>query len=66
MTLPDERTRAVLTTRQFLVDLLDPQKTPKVPRSIRVRAALVLRHYPSPYDMEKTIAKCQDTWGEPR
>jgi len=32
MTLPFERKRAVTNTEQFLKDLLDPQKTPRVPR----------------------------------
>jgi len=33
MTLPFERKRAVLHTEQFLKDLLDPQKTPRVPEN---------------------------------
>lgn len=46
MTLPDERTRAVLAAADFLSDLLDPKKTPKVPSEIRERARRVLRHHP--------------------
>ena len=52
MTLPDERYRAVLAAEQFLLDLCDPAKTPRVPRSIRGRAGSVLRHYPSKYNMQ--------------
>jgi hypothetical protein len=51
MTLPDERTRAVHAAREFLLDLLDPTKTPRVPRDIRLRAHSVLRHYPWSSDM---------------
>ena len=52
MTLPIERTNAVLNTEEFLTDLLDPKKTPRVPKEIRQRAARCLRHYPSRYNME--------------
>jgi hypothetical protein len=51
MTLPDERYRAIRQTREFLRDLLDPRKTPKVPKEIRQRASRALRHFPSEYDM---------------
>lgn len=55
MTLPDERYRAVLYAEQFLKDLLDPKKTPRVPKSIRQQAYSILRHYPSKYHLD-TIA----------
>jgi hypothetical protein len=51
MTLPVERTNAVLKAEKFLMDLLDPKKTPRVPREIRRRASSCLRHYPSQYNM---------------
>ena len=53
MTLPDERYRAVLAAEQFLQDLLDSGKTPRVPAAIRQRARSVLRHYPSKWDMDR-------------
>ena len=53
MTLPDERYRAVLAAEQFMRDLLDPAKTPRVPKTVRDRARAVLRHYPSRYDMDR-------------
>lgn len=53
MTLPDERYRAVLAADQFLQDLMDSRKTPRVPRAIRDRARSVLRHYPSKWDMDR-------------
>lgn len=52
MTMPDERFRAVRYAREFLHDLLDPKKTPKVPKEIRQRALRVLRHYPMEQEME--------------
>lgn len=60
MTLPDERYRAIQNTRQFLQDLLDSKKTPKVPRSIRQHAYSLLRHYPGPWDLERLAEKSPD------
>ena len=53
MTIPDERFSALVTARRFLLDLLDPKVTPKVPSLVREGAARVLRHYPSQYDLEQ-------------
>lgn len=50
MTTPEERIRAISNTHQFLRDLLDPKKTPRVPRAIRKQALWLLRHYPMHYD----------------
>jgi hypothetical protein len=52
MTLPTERTNAVLKTEKFLLDLCNPKATPRVPKEVRERARSLLRHYPSDYDME--------------
>ena len=52
MTLPCERTNAVLRTEKFLVSLLDPKKTPGVPKHIRQEAGRCLHHYPSQYNMK--------------
>lgn len=59
MTLPYERKRAVTSTYDFLCDLLDPKKTPRVPKDIRRRASACLRHYPNKFDMEM-IAEHED------
>ena len=52
MTMPYERTRAILGTRTLLENLIDPKKTPKVPEDIRVWAGQCLRHYPSHADLQ--------------
>ena len=52
MTLPNERYAAVTRTEQFLRDLMDPKKTPRVPRDIRQQAYYCLRHYPSKWNMD--------------
>jgi hypothetical protein len=64
VTLPVERTRAVLWTRKFLFDLLDPRKTPRVPRSVRRTAASLLRHYPWTSDMIEVSRRAPDVFGK--
>ena len=51
MTLPIERTNAVLNVERFLMDLRDPKKYPRVPKAVREEAGRLLRHYPSKYNM---------------
>lgn len=53
MTMPDERFRAVITASNLLHDLLDPKKTPRIPKTIRERARGALRHYPSYWDLDR-------------
>ena len=60
MTLPDERYRAIKYTEQFLIDLLDPKKTPRVPKDIRQRAYSCLRHYPGGYYLDLLASKCPE------
>ena len=49
MTIPYERTRALIETKSFLLKLVDPKRLPRVPKSVRQHAEFLLRHYPS-YD----------------
>lgn len=60
MTLPDERYRAIQQTENFLKELLDAQKTPRVPKLIRQRAYSLLRHYPSKYHLDRLAEKSPD------
>lgn len=62
MTLPDERLRAVIATRQFLRDLLNPSMTKGIPKAIRERASRCLRHYPHYYEMETAAEKCPEVF----
>ena len=64
MTLPDERYRAVRWAREFMYELMDPKKTPGVPKRIRDTARSVLRHYPSDYDMNRTAEFAPDVFQE--
>ena len=46
MTLPHEEAYAIARTRQFLLDLLNPKATPRVPKAVRKRAHTLSKHYP--------------------
>ena len=60
VTLPDERYRSLKWAEQFLQDLLDPSKTPRVPKRIRQQAYSVLRHYPGQYYIEELARRAPD------
>lgn len=64
MTLPNERRLAVLRTEDFLKDLMDPKKTPRVPKEIRKRAYSCLKHFPGAYDMERAQQLAPKIFGE--
>lgn len=63
MTLPYERTNAVINTREFLRDLCDPKKTPRIPLWIRQQARSLLKHYPTKFDFEMFF-KGREMFGE--
>ena len=60
MTLPNERTRAVIHAVDFLTRLVSPYNKngiKKIPKEVRQEALRVLRHFPRPYDLY-AAAKC--------
>lgn len=65
MTLPYERFRAVLFAREFLGDLIDSKKTPRIPREVRKRALSVLRHYPLEYEMKRASELAPEIFSSP-
>jgi hypothetical protein len=62
MTLPDERYRAVMRARELMYALMDPKKTPGVPKTVREQARGVLRHYPSDWDMDRASEASPDVF----
>ena len=64
MTLPDERYRAVVQTRMFLHELLNPKITPRIPKKIRQQASWCLRHYPSEWEMKRAADGAPDVFQE--
>lgn len=60
MTLPYERTRAVINVHQFLLDLCSaysPTGIKRIPKEVRQHARRLLKHFPRPYDLY-AAAKC--------
>jgi hypothetical protein len=52
MTLPDERYRSLVQTKEFLKDIGNPNLTPRVPKIIRQQAIGLLRHWPDDYHLD--------------
>lgn len=63
MTLPDERLKAVNYAREFLYSLLDPKRTPGVPKHIRKNAAVALRHFPAEHEMDNAADMTSGIFG---
>jgi hypothetical protein len=63
MTIPFERTRALVQTKQFLEAMLDPKETPRVPRWMRGRAKALLRHYPGLCEIEMAHKALPEEFG---
>lgn len=63
MTMPEERTQVVLQTKEFLLELQNPTRSPGVPEEIRKEAYRLLRHYPSPWDLNAAHRGAPDWWG---
>jgi len=61
MTLPDERYRAVVHTRRFLIRLLS---TPRVPKAVKDEARSMLRHYPNDWDMDQAATTSPDVFAK--
>lgn len=62
--MPIERNWAIKNTRQFLVDLMDPKKTPRVPSAVRKEAYRCLKHYPGDYHMEEAQRLAPSVFGK--
>lgn len=62
MTLPDERYRAVKEVENFLRDLMDTKKTPRVPVNVRRQAYSLLRHYPSSWDLDRVSERSPEVF----
>lgn len=46
MTIPEEEYRSIISAREFLYALLDPKRTPRVPKTIRQQARRIVKHMP--------------------
>jgi len=46
MTMPDERTRSIVQTRELLEEMADARRMPDLPAALRIEAKRLLRHFP--------------------
>lgn len=63
MTIPYERTLAVKRAEKFLMKLIDPKESPRIPREIRREARSILKHFPSPFYLDQAGRKAPDVFG---
>jgi hypothetical protein len=59
--MPDERYRAVVQTKRFLLRLLS---TPRVPKAVKDEARSCLRHYPDEWEMQRAAEGAPDVFAE--
>lgn len=59
MTLPFERLNSIYSAREFLINLLNPKKRPRIPRSVRREAYYILKHFPASFEIE-SLTKCKN------
>lgn len=65
MTLPDERTRAVMQVREFLIRLSSPyveNGIKGIRKEVRNEALRLLKHYPARYDLHHVAKACPDVF----
>lgn len=63
MTIPFERTRALIQARELLKQLQDIGESPNIPTWLRLQARDLLEHYPSFADIEKAHKALPDLFG---
>lgn len=64
MTVPYERTRSVLRTRQFLQELAAAGEGYDMDHFIN-QARTLLRHYPDPHHLRISAVALPDVWADP-
>jgi hypothetical protein len=65
MTVPEERTRAVVETRKFLQALAAGRMSRQSPELLQEYGRMLLRHYPSTADMHLTSEAFPAWWAPP-
>ena len=65
MTLPQEMFQAIRNARFFMMALMDPTQTPKVPKAVRQRARDRLKHFPSEYEINELEKMHSTMSGDP-
>jgi hypothetical protein len=63
MTIPFERTRALLQTRELLRQLKSPSETRRIPRWLREQAKALATHFPTYADVEQAHQALPELYG---
>ena len=63
MTIPFERTRALVKTKEFLTELADPDRAPRYQAELQRIALTLLRHYPTYADIEQAHKVLPELYG---
>lgn len=63
MTIPLERTRALVKTKEFLTELADPDRAPRDQAELQRIALTLLRHYPTYADIEQAHKVLPELYG---
>lgn len=63
MTIPSERSYAVLETRKFLLALSN-KEIKKIPTAVREQARRLLRHYPGDFYINEAAEKSPEVFGK--
>jgi hypothetical protein len=67
MTLPYQRSAAVMSVREFLLNLASPYGPTgikRVPRAVRQEARALLKHYPSAWEMSNAADKMPELFSK--
>lgn len=67
MTLPYERSMAVTSARQFLLDISSPYGPTgckRIPKAVRIRARSLLKHFPSAWEMSNAADKMPELFSK--
>lgn len=62
MTLPYERTLAVLAAHRYLIRMMNPKATPRVSKKLREEARQILKHMPNALDLERPAESIAPTY----
>ena len=65
MTMPAERTRSIVQTREFLESLSAGAEGLGIPEAVKREAHRLLRHYPDNWHLSHVAAMVPQFWADP-
>lgn len=67
MTLPYQRSAAVMSAREFLLDLASPYGPTgikRIPRAVRIHARALLKHFPTAWEMSNAADRMPELFSK--